>query len=176
MNKLVIILLAIVISFNISALNTVKTTKKAPYNLTVECIREPELTPVKDNKPEFAWVVPRQAIYQKAYQILVSSSALNAEKNKGDIWNSGEVKSSKSADVELTGMPLEPNTTYYWKVRIADKNSKFTKYSAVQKFTTGSFTGEITTSNVFRPEKIKPTYFRKNSDGSYFLDFGKAAF
>ena len=175
MNKFVIILFSIVLTFNINARNTDRILKKAPYNLTVECIREPAFTPIEDCQPEFSWVVPEQAVFQKEYQILVSSSSTNAKNNKGDIWNSGEVKSSKSADVELAGTTLKPNTTYYWKVRIADKNNKFTNYSVVQRFTTGSFKGELTT-NTFTTEKIKPTFTRINEDGSYFLDFGKDAF
>ena len=176
MNKLAIVLLSTILSLHISARNTDGIIKKVPYNLTVECIREPIFALIEDSKPEFSWVVPEQASFQKGYQILVSSSLLNADKNEGDSWNSGEVKSSKSADVELAGKALKPNTTYYWKVRIADKNNDFTNYSAVQKFTTGSLKGEITTSNFFRKEKVKPNFFRKNDDGSYFIDFGKDAF
>ena len=176
MNKLFIILLSLVLSYNISARNKDGIIKKVPYNLTVECIREPVFTPIEDSKPEFSWTTPEQAVFQKGYQILVSSSLLNAENNKGDIWNSGKVKSSKSADVELAGTVLKPNTTYYWKVRIADKNNDFTNYSAVQKFITGSLIGDIATSNFFRTEKIKPIFSRKNNDGSYFIDFGKDAF
>ena len=162
MNKLVVILLSLVLSYNISARNKDGIIKKVPYNLTVECIREPVFATIEDSKPEFSWTVPEQAVFQKGYQILVSSSLVNAEKNKGDIWNSGKVKSSKSADVELAGTVLKPNTTYYWKIRIADKNNDFTNYSAVQKFITGSLIGDITTSNFFRPEKIKPIFSRKN--------------
>ena len=176
MNKLVIILLSTILSFNISARNSDEIVKKVPYNLTVECVREPVLTAIEDSKPEFSWFVPEQAVFQKGYQILVSSSLINAEKNEGDIWNSGEVKSSKSADVELAGKALKPNTTYYWKVRIADKNNDFTNYSALLKFSTGSFKGDISTANYFRKEKIKPIFSRKNDDGTYFIDFGKDAF
>jgi len=176
MNKLVIVFLSAVLSFNISARNTAGIIKKVPYNLTVECIREPIYTAIEDSKPEFSWFIPEQAVFQKGYQVLVSSSLLNAVKNNGDIWNSGEVKSSKSADVELVGTALKPNTTYYWKVRIADKNNNFTNYSKVQKFITGSFKGDLTTSNFFRTEKIKPVFSRMNNDGSYFIDFGKDAF
>ena len=85
MNKLVIILFSIVLTFNINARNTDRILKKAPFNLTVECIRKPAFTPIEDCQPEFSWVVPDQAIFQKGYQILVSSSSTNAKINKGDI-------------------------------------------------------------------------------------------
>ena len=176
MNKLAIILLLLVLSFNLIARNADRTSKKVPFNLTVECIREPFFTPIEDSKPEFSWFVPEQSVFQKGYQILVSSSLSNSQKNNGDIWNSSVVKGSKSADVELAGKPLKPNTTYYWKVRIADKKNNFTDYSAVQKFVTGSLKEEKTTSNFFRPEKLKPVFSKKNDDGSFFIDFGKAAF
>lgn len=176
MNKFVNILLLSLLTLNTSARNSERGNKKAAYNLTVECIREPEFTLVEDSKPEFSWVVPDEAIFQKAYHILVSSSALNAANNKGDIWDSGKILSSKSTNVEMGGKPLRPMTTYFWKVRIADHKNRFTKFSAVQKFTTGLLKENTTTQNVFRPEKIKPGSTRKKNDGSYFIDFGKAAF
>ena len=147
-----------------------------PYNLMVEYIKEPEKTVIKDSKPEFSWVIPECAGYQKAYQILVSSGKKLLYDNIGDVWNSGQIRSNKSADVEFKGDPLKPNTTYFWKVRIFDKDNRVSEYSKVQEFKTGSLDEDVTSSNSFQIEKIKPVNFKKNEDGSYFLDFGKDAF
>lgn len=147
-----------------------------PTGLTVEYIRKPENVKINDSKPEFSWIVPQKAVFQKAYQILVSSSRELAAKNIGDVWNSGQVRSNKSSDVELEGEPLKPNTTYFWKVRIFDKDNRISEYSETQEFKTGSFKGEITSQNIFQIEKIKPVNSKQLADGSYFLDFGKHAF
>jgi len=147
-----------------------------PSGLTIETIRDPRYTEIIDPKPEFGWVVPREAVVQKGYQILVASDKKSIDNNNGDVWDSGNVRSSQSANVELTGSSLKPNSTYYWKVRIFDQDNRLTEYSTPQKFKTGSFGEALTSANYFQIEKITPVEFRENSDGSYFADFGKAAF
>lgn len=175
MNKLILGFLLAAFSYNTSARNPEKELMNVPYNLTVEYIREPANTPIADSKPEFSWFIPDKAVMQTKYQILVSSSKENADKNNGDVWNSGEVRSQQSFNVELQGEPLKPHTTYFWKVRIADKDNAFSAYSEAQKFTTGSFEGDISTQNFFQVEDIKPVN-TKTINGGFFIDFGKAAF
>jgi len=147
-----------------------------PTGLTVEYIREPQFTKIIDSKPEFSWMVPKEAIIQKGYQILVSSTKENSGNNIGDVWDSGNVRSSKSAEVEFGGKPLSENTEYFWKVRIFDQDNRLSEYSEPQYFQTGEFGEKLTSHNWFHVEKIKPAAFKKNADGSYFIDFGKAAF
>lgn len=147
-----------------------------PSGLTIEYIRDPRFTKIIDSKPEFSWVVPKEAVIQKAYQILVASTIENITNNIGDVWNSGNVRSSKSTDVEFGGESLQTNHTYFWKVRIFDKDNRLSDYSAAQQFQTGEFGDKLTSHNWFQIEKIKPVNFKKNTDGSYFADFGKDAF
>jgi len=147
-----------------------------PEGLTVETIREPRYTKVIDNRPEFSWVVPKEAFLQKGYQVLVASSKENINTNIGDVWNSGNVRSNQSLNIELGGNALESNTIYFWKVRIYDKDNRLSEYSEPQQFSTGEFGDKISTHNWNQIEKIKPVDFRKNKDGSYFADFGKDAF
>ena len=147
-----------------------------PTGLTVEYIREPRFTKIIDSKPEFSWIVPKEAVVQKGYQVLVASSEQITNNNIGDVWDSGNVRSSQSVDVELNGDPLKENTTYFWKVRIFDKDNRLSEYSGPQQFTTGEFGDKLTSHNWFEIEKIKPVNFKKREDGTYFADFGKAAF
>ncbi len=147
-----------------------------PSGLTVELIRDPRYTPIKDARPEFGWVVPEEAMIQKAYQILVSSRKDLAEKNIGDVWNSGPVRSTQSSGVEYAGEPLNQNTDYYWRVRIFDKDNRLSEYSPVQKFKTGAFEGTTTSENYFQVERKHPVKLIRQSDGSFFADFGKDAF
>ena len=148
----------------------------APAGLTVETIRNPRFTKIIDSKPEFSWVVPKGAGIQKAYQIMVSSEKEKIENNIGNVWNSGIVRSSQSFNVELGGEPLKENTSYFWKVRIFDADNRLSEYSVAQQFQTGTFGEKLTSHNWFQVERIKPVHFKKNDDGSYFADFGKAAF
>ena len=147
-----------------------------PTGLTVEYIREPRFTKIIDSKPEFSWKVPKEAVIQKGYQVLVSSKKDLIDNNIGDVWDSGNVRSNKSTDVEIGGEPLIENTPYLWKVRIFDKDNRLSEYSEPQQFSTGEFGEKLTSHNWFQIENIKPVDFKKNSDGSYFADFGKDAF
>ncbi len=147
-----------------------------PFGLTVETIRKPEKTKIIDDKPEFSWLVPDGAGWQKAYQILVSSDKELSDNNIGDIWNSGIVQSNKSTEIEFGGEPLNENSTYFWKVRIFDIDNRLSEYSEKQLFKTGAFGEKLTSHNWFQIERIKPVKFRKTDDGAYFADFGKDAF
>ena len=151
--------------------------RNPPSNLTVELIREPD-TDVKifDLKPEFGWDVPIESNFQGAYQILVASTKEIIDANNGDLWDSKQVRSGESTNVEYDGKPLEVDKTYYWKVRIWDEANRLVDYSETQTFTTGkSDSYIISTENKFITTKIKPVNFEKRGD-FYFIDFGKAAF
>jgi len=147
-----------------------------PFGLTVETIRNPQFTKIIDSKPEFSWVVPQKAVFQNAYQVLVSSEKKKIEQNTGDFWDSGKVETSQSVNIEMAGKTLNPNSVYFWKVRIWDHQNKPSEYSEVQEFKTGNFGEKLTSHNWFQIEWIKPIAFRKLSDGAYFADFGKDAF
>jgi hypothetical protein len=148
-----------------------------PTGLTVELIRDPRYTKIIDSRPEFSWIVPEEAGLQLGYQVLVSSSKEKIENNLGDVWNSGNVRSGQSTNVEFGGEePLAENKTYFWKVRVFDKDNRLSEYSEPQQFTTGEYGEKLTSHNWFQIENIQPVQFRKNSEGTYFADFGKAAF
>lgn len=147
-----------------------------PTGLMVECIRDPRFTKIIDSQPEFSWEVPQEAVAQNAYQILVASSKQNIDNNIGDVWDSKRVAGNANTEVEMAGAPLKENTTYFWKVRIFDKDNRLSEYSEPQQFTTGEFGDKLTSHNRFQIEHIKPVNFEKRSDGVYFADFGKDAF
>jgi len=157
------------------------TTVGKPAGLTVEFIRKPEAVTVIDKHPEYQWQVPAGAKKQLAYQILVASSAQNINKNIGDIWDSGQIRSSKSSNIEHEGKPLEAGNTYYWKVRIWSEFNRLGAYSDAQSFTYSDQNQTwITTPNIFQLDRIKPQQLTRmegeaNAKG-YLLDFGKDAF
>lgn len=147
-----------------------------PLELTVEYIRKPAMVSVIDFTPEFGWRVSDAAAFQSAYQLLVSSSASNSYNNIGDLWNSDRVNGNNSTNVSYAGTPLQAGKEYFWKVRIWDEHNRLGKYSATQSFKTGKANGELTTANFFQIERINPAKMNETASGSYFIDFGKAAF
>ena len=153
-----------------------ESEKISPVGLSVEFIREPATVLIIDDNPEFSWELPKTAVKQISYQILVASSKDLIENDKGDVWNSGKVASSQSINIEFKGTPLEVGNTYFWKVKIWDVNNKESLYSKYQSFKIGLQKNTITSANSFQIDSIKPINFEKLSDSSYFMDFGKAAF
>ncbi|WP_235298256.1 alpha-L-rhamnosidase-related protein [Portibacter marinus] len=149
--------------------------RTGPHGLSVEFIRDPKSVYIVDNKPEYSWIVPKWAKYQSGYQILVASSQNNIQNNIGDVWDSGNVRSAKSTDIEHGGSPLKQGKTYYWKVRIWDEANRLLDYSEPQQFTIGTPKNMITSENKFLLERIKPTEITKIGN-AYLIDFGKAAF
>ncbi len=148
----------------------------APQGLSVEFIRQPEGVFIIDSKPEFTWELSGSVATQTAYQILVASSEDLIDKNVGDIWDSGIAPGKQSINVEFNGTPLEAGNSYFWKVRVWGENGQETPFSKSQRFKVGENKGVITSANHFQVERIKPTGFKKLSDDSYFIDFGKDAF
>ena len=66
-------------------------------------------------KPRFSWkteATTERNVLQKAYQILIASSAENLKKDNGDIWNSGKVSSDASLWIPFAGKDLQSNGVY----------------------------------------------------------------
>ena len=102
----------------------------SPHNLM--CEWKTNNTNVKDPKPEFYWECEEN---QTAFQILVSSSLENISSDIGDMWDSGKVIDTRNF-TEYDGIPLENNTTYYWKIRIWNETDVESSYSYVSTFRT----------------------------------------
>jgi hypothetical protein len=147
-----------------------------PFGMRVEYLREPDRTPIQDPLPEYSWIVPDKAVTQKAYQVLVASSKELLVNNIGDVWDSKQVRSNQSINIEHGGSPLQTNTPYCWKVRIWDQDNRLSEYSNSQIFRTGLFEETVSTGNFFKVEEIPPLHFSELAPGSYFMDFGKDAF
>jgi alpha-L-rhamnosidase len=177
-NKLTVLLIILPLFLINSSLSCLYAdiSHNRPYGLMIEFIRNPAGTVISDSLPEFSWVIPAKAVSQKAYQVLLSTSAELINNNKADVWNSGEVRSSNSINISLAGQGLKEKTVYYWKVRIRDDKNKLSEYSEVQKFKTGSFGKSVSSGNVFQVERILPVSETLTSDGNTLFDFGKDAF
>jgi alpha-L-rhamnosidase len=74
-----------------------------------------------------------RGVIQSAYQILVASSEILLNQNKGDFWDSGKVLGDQSVQVEYGGKPFEVGIRYVWKVRIWPGG----EWSKSASFTTG---------------------------------------
>ena len=109
----------------------------APTGLMIEFNRQPSNILLKDKTPEFGWIVPKDAVSQSAYQILVASSKTNIDNNIGDIWNSNQVQGNKFSNVTFQGKELKTDIEYFWKVRIWDTYNRTGDYSETKSFRVG---------------------------------------
>ncbi|HPS55139.1 MAG TPA: hypothetical protein PLP05_06050, partial [Sedimentisphaerales bacterium] len=112
----------------------------APTHLMCELMEYAELTEITDKTPEFGWAVNSdlKADYQKAYRIIVASNEENINKNTGDMWDSGRIKSNISENIEYQGKSLLPGQ-YHWKVMTWNKKNQPSLWSAPRKFTIAEF-------------------------------------
>lgn len=71
-------------------------------------------------RPALSWLINGHArgIEQTHYQLLVASSIENLTENKGDLWDSGKIRSSESVNVAYQGTALKSRMKCYWKVKV----------------------------------------------------------
>jgi arylsulfatase A-like enzyme len=113
--------------------------RKDPYssiatNLNINFGTPAEKVMSTTKNPIFGWEVPKEAVFQSAYQILVASSQENLAKNIGDAWNSGQVRIKSSTNNVYLGKPLNENVNYFWKVRVWDTDNRLSDYSKESAF------------------------------------------
>jgi hypothetical protein len=163
-----------------------------PSGLRCELLREAglavsgdlELTTagIRDSRPEFGWVVnsSEKNDVQTAYQIMAASERVLLEVGRGDIWDSGKVESDNSVNVTYGGKALGNNRSYFWKVRIWNKNGAVSGWSGVEEFVTGAVFSGYGESSIARYKQrvteVRPVSVKKIGDGHYLADFGKASF
>ncbi len=167
----------------------------APTGLTVELLRAPDRAVITDAEPEFGWIFPQEGVSQTAFQILVASSPENLTAGEGDFWDSGKTYSNSSVNVSYKGEKLQPDSEYWWKVKVWGADGKESEFSRVQHFYTGKFnrsndkwTGQsnwvkLTNGNWVAENRqmatfthVKPVIFKQITGGKWFADFGKSAF
>ncbi len=75
---------------------------------------------IEARQPRLSWVITsdERDVTQKSYHILVASSQQLLDSGKGDLWDSGVVKSDNSIWVPYEGKPLKPEQQCFWKVKI----------------------------------------------------------
>jgi len=119
-----------------------QTTGTAAENLRCEYLVNP--TGIDVIEPRLSWILKseRRSAAQSAYQILVASSDESLERAKGDLWNSGKVKSDLSNQVVYKGKTLKSRMRCYWKVRVWDGSGRVSAWSKPAMWTVGLLKSE----------------------------------
>lgn len=87
---------------------------------------------IEDALPSFSWqmISDEQGQSQKKYQIMVFDRA-----SRQLVWDSKKIKSSQSSNIRYAGIPIRPETTYDWAVKVWDAKGKM--YEKHSFFSTG---------------------------------------
>lgn len=82
-------------------------------------------------RPQLSWILESRERNQKqsAYHILVATTLALLEANKGNLWDSGQVKSADSVQVMYAGASLTSRLRCYWKVRVWDASGNASAWS-----------------------------------------------
>ncbi|MGM9475787.1 family 78 glycoside hydrolase catalytic domain [Pedobacter sp. GSP4] len=89
--------------------------------------------------PNFSWKLTsaKHNVMQNAYQLLVSGSLAQLNKDIGDVWDSKKINSDQSIQIKYTGSKLLATKKYYWKVKVWDNNSHSSAWSEPASFEMG---------------------------------------
>lgn len=93
-------------------------------------------------QPALAWQVratdaTQRGLSQRAYQVLVSSTAELLAQDRGDLWDSGQVKSAETQRIHYAGKQLRSTQRVFWKVRVWDQDQGRSAWSAPAEWTMG---------------------------------------
>lgn len=115
-----VILLVFCLGLNAASLISVQ-------NMKCEYLDEP--MGLDELNPRFSWTLAATdthvyGVRQTEYRVLVAKTRKQLDKNKGDMWSSGWIKSDESQQIEYQGKPLDSDRTYYWKIQVKDQNKK----------------------------------------------------
>jgi alpha-L-rhamnosidase len=107
--------------------------------VTLKC--ESKINPlgIENANPILSWQLlsSERGISQTSYRILVSDNPTLIQKNIGNTWDSKQVSSSNSINIEYKGKPLVAVKDYYWKVRVWDNKKHVSTWSVVAHWQMG---------------------------------------
>lgn len=141
-------------------------------NLKCEMLTNP--LGIDVTQPRLSWemVSKKRNVEQKAYQILVASSAEKLAQNNGDLWDSEKENSSVSVHVKYNGSKLNSRMRCFWKVKTWTTTGE-SEWSATQSWTMGllyykdwpkgwiGFDRAFPWDNIKTNSRLSARYFRK---------------
>ncbi|MGH9163044.1 MAG: family 78 glycoside hydrolase catalytic domain, partial [Vicinamibacteraceae bacterium] len=110
----------------------------SPRLASLRCEEQTEPIGLDATRPRFSWWIEadERDVRQRAYRLLVASSAERIARGHPDLWDSGVVTSSENTFVRYGGKPLASARTYYWKLQVWDRHGHRSRWQTAS-FTTG---------------------------------------
>lgn len=75
-------------------------------------------------RPSFSWNAQTEVRgwRQRTYRVRVAESEKNLYEGEEVCWDSGEIRSRQMTGVRYEGMPLRPDTRYYWRMQVTGED------------------------------------------------------
>lgn len=131
--------------------NSIPSTAKIA---DLRCEFQTNPTAVNTPLPRFSWRLESEekGWLQSSYHLLAASTPELLAQNKGDLWDSGTVKSSSSQYVFFGGGPLASGQKVYWKVQATDRSDRITPWSKESTFAVKLTGPEPLPAHLIHPE------------------------
>ena len=102
------------------------TSSGSPQVLDLRCEDKPSPMGIDVPRPLLSWRMEssRRRTMQSGYRVLVASDPANLAPDRADLWDSGNVSSDQSLNLEYGGRALGSGQTAYWKVLVRDDQGK----------------------------------------------------
>ena len=142
-----------------------ETSQLEVSDLTCEYFKNPMGIDIP--APRLSWKLESDIRRQKqtAYRVLVASSEVQLADNIGDLWDTGEIESDKSRQVEYQGKPLQSRSNCFWKVKIWDNDGKPSAWSEPASWSMGLLEKEDWTAQwIGAPAPVTAPYYRHSFD------------
>ncbi|MFQ3325376.1 MAG: alpha-L-rhamnosidase [Salibacteraceae bacterium] len=137
-------------------------TTYSPIDLRCEYAVNPN--GIDTDAPRFTWRLPTNSgvKMQGYYQVLVGTEATEIAMGNTLVWDSGKIKSDAGL-IKYNGEKLQPNTNYFWAVKVWDKQGNESLLSEIASFQTG-IKGNWSANWITDVENVdekKAPYFKK---------------
>jgi len=105
--------------------------------LRCEFLNAPE--GLQEVRPRLSWELSseRRGARQTAWQVLAASSPERLQEGNADLWDSGRVEISETANIPWGGAALKSNGNVHWQVRVWDEENKASAWSEAATWSMG---------------------------------------